>query len=169
MENQTLQSTEPGTENSISSTNPKGLTDWILVFLFAFIVIVMTVSIFYRYVLNSSLSWSDEVLRFSFVWFTFLGSVILFRDNTHIRIDFLRDKMSPKMLAVTEKFGRFMVAGFYLFLLVAGIIWVFETQGTQMSSLRLPLNLFFYSAVPVTSAIALYYVFFGKDSDESKE
>ncbi|MDR1964801.1 MAG: TRAP transporter small permease [Planctomycetaceae bacterium] len=128
MKDQPSQTVNPKSDNSISSANPNGLFEWILVLLFVFIVVVMIISIFYRYVLNDSLSWSDEVIRFSFVWFTFLGSVIVFRDNTHIRIDYLLEKLSPKMGVIVEKTGWFLIIGFYLFLFIAGMIWFFETQ-----------------------------------------
>lgn len=32
------------------------------------ILIIMSVQFFYRYVMNNSLSWSEELARFMFVW-----------------------------------------------------------------------------------------------------
>ncbi|MDR1269223.1 MAG: TRAP transporter small permease, partial [Planctomycetaceae bacterium] len=136
------------------------ISDWSLIVLFAVILILMNVSIFYRYVLNNSLSWSDEAVRFAFVWFTFLGSAIVFRDNVHIRVDYFLEKMPPVLRFRVETLSYFLTVLFYIFLFVSGIFWVFQTQGTQMSSMRFPLNWFFYSALPVTSLIPLYEVLF---------
>ena len=150
------------------SDEPQSVFDWGLVILFALIVTVMVVSIFYRYVLNRPLSWSDETIRFAFVWFTLLGAAVVFRDNAHIRIDVLQACISPAMRSVLEKGMNILIVCFYIFLLVAGMFWVFQTQGTQMSSLRLPLNWFFYFALPATSAVALYFAFFNR-SDNNEQ
>ncbi|MDR0335768.1 MAG: TRAP transporter small permease, partial [Planctomycetaceae bacterium] len=144
------------------------ISDWSLILLFAVILILMIVSIFYRYVLNNSLSWSDEAIRFAFVWFTFLGSAIVFRENAHIRIDYFLEKMPSVLRLRVETAGYFMTVLFYIFIFVAGIFWVFQTQGTQMSSMRFPLNWFFYSALPITSIIPLYDAFVAKQPNNTR-
>ena len=151
------------------SDEPRGVFDWGLIILFAVIVAIMAVSIFYRYVLNSSLSWSDEAIRFAFVWFTLLGAAVVFRDNAHIRIDFFLAKMPAPMRSFVGKGERIMIVGLYIFFMVAGMVWVFSTQGTQMSSMRLPLNWFFYFALPATSAAALYFALFNKSENSQSE
>jgi TRAP-type C4-dicarboxylate transport system permease small subunit len=54
------------------------------------LVIVITASmalqVFFRYVLNSSLSWSEEVSIWALVWLVFIGSVVLMREWEHINI-----------------------------------------------------------------------------------
>jgi TRAP-type C4-dicarboxylate transport system permease small subunit len=163
-ENQSTKTTEQNirkdsdvvTDAVIQPVNVLKVSDWSLIILFAVILILMTVSIFYRYVLNNSLSWSDEAVRFAFVWFTFLGSALVFRDNAHIRVDYFLEKMPPVWRFRVEKVCYFLTVLFYIFIFVSGMFWVFQTQGTQMSSMNFPLNWFFYAALPVTSLIPLY-------------
>lgn len=123
---------------------PKGFADWLMVLLFGFIVTIMLVSIFFRYVLNSSLSWTDEVIRFAFVWFALLGAAIVFRDNAAIRVDIVPELLPPRLRVFLDKAGRCLIVAFYGFLLVAGMLWTLKTQGTRMSSLDFPLNWCFY-------------------------
>lgn len=156
MEKNILENTDTVSEISIKPIGSLKISDWCLIILFAVILMIMIVSIFYRYVLNNSLSWSDEMVRFAFVWFTFLGAAIVFRDNAHIRVDYFLEKMPHALRFKVETMSYFMMILFYIFLFVTGIYWVFLTQGTQMSSMRFPLNWFFYSALPVTSIIPLY-------------
>lgn len=48
--------------------------------------------VFFRYVLNSSLLWAEEVGIYAMVWLTFLGSSLLLRDWGHIGITVLLRK-----------------------------------------------------------------------------
>lgn len=144
-------------ESNEKLDEPRGVADWLMVSLFGFIVTVMLLSIFFRYVLNSSLSWTDEVIRFAFVWFALLGAAIVFRDNAAIRVDIVPELLPTKIRTILDTTGRCLIVVFYGFLLVAGILWTLKTQGTRMSSLDLPLNWCFYFSLPATSAVALYF------------
>ncbi len=162
----------PDSDDPIVSTEPRGIVDWCIVILFVAIVVVMLLSIFFRYVLNDSLPWTDETIRFAFVWFTLLGAALLFRDRTHIRVDYLLEKFPPGIRRRIEELGYWLMTVFHLFLFIAGLVWVWKTQGTQMSSLRLPLNWCFYFALPATSALTLWFSWRhwqerGKEGDNS--
>jgi len=49
------------------------------------------------------------------------------------------------------------VCAFQLMLTVLGFMWVWSTRGTYTSALQWPLNLFFYAALPCTSALGVWY------------
>ena len=156
-------SSDKSKENRPPSTEEAGMSqsvfDRALMLLFMAIVIIMFTSIVFRYVFNNSLSWADETIRFLFVWFTLLGAAVVYRDNMAIRVDFLIELMPPSCRRLLHLLELFLVTCFYIFLTVAGMIWVAKTEGTMMSSLRLPLNWCFYAALPTTSLIALYFIF----------
>ena len=44
-----------------------------LLALFAVIIVCVSLQVFFRYVLNDPLTWSEELARFSFMWMVFLG------------------------------------------------------------------------------------------------
>ena len=48
---------------------------------------VVAVQVFFRYVLNHSLFWSEELARYLLVWLTFLGASVAYRRNLHPGID----------------------------------------------------------------------------------
>ena len=52
-----------------------------------------------RYVFNSGLDMADELSRFSFIWLTFLGSVIAVREGGHLGVDFVIQKVPPSWQA----------------------------------------------------------------------
>jgi TRAP-type C4-dicarboxylate transport system permease small subunit len=135
------------------------LVNALLSFLIASIVGVMLVSVVFRYVLNSSLSWSDEFVRYLFVWLTLLGSAVVFRDREHIRIDYFISLCPPKLRRVIEVVILCAVTFFFLATLVLGVLWVRETNGTLTSALSWPLNWFFYAALPASSLLGVWYAF----------
>ncbi|MHC4986667.1 MAG: TRAP transporter small permease, partial [Planctomycetota bacterium] len=66
------------------------LIDWIaraaaVVFVLT-ILGVMSAQVYFRYVLNSSLQWSEEFSIWAMIWTVFIGSVIVIRHWEHIYI-----------------------------------------------------------------------------------
>lgn len=58
-------------------------------------VIVMGVQVVARYVFNSSISWSEELLRYLFIWLAFLGMSYCVKKECHMRIDII-EQLVPK-------------------------------------------------------------------------
>ena len=77
---------------------------------------VMTVMIFlqvvYRYVLGESLSFSEELARYIFIWVAFLGWVIASHNKSHIRISLVTDRSGPKLKLVLGLFSNLSVMAF---------------------------------------------------------
>ena len=51
----------------------KNLERWVMFVLLAGMTLVLGIQIFCRFVLNNSLTWSEELARFMFIWSTFLS------------------------------------------------------------------------------------------------
>ena len=51
------------------------------------IVAVTLAAVWWRYALNAPLSWTEQVSRIFFVWMTFLGAAVLYRERVHVAID----------------------------------------------------------------------------------
>ena len=65
--------------------------------LLASIVALITGNVFMRYVLNSSLSWGEELTLWLFVWFVWIAISLAFKRGEHIRITVLADAFGPKV------------------------------------------------------------------------
>lgn len=59
-----------------------------LVFL-VIIIIACVLQVFSRYILNSSIPWTEELARYCFIWANMLGAAILVKKKGHAVIDFL--------------------------------------------------------------------------------
>ncbi|QCL97917.1 TRAP transporter small permease [Agrobacterium tumefaciens] len=59
----------------------------ILVLLLAGMAIMVFVNVVMRYTMNSGINVSEELSRFFFVWLTFTGAVVAFREHGHMGIE----------------------------------------------------------------------------------
>ena len=74
----------------------KYLEESLMLILLAAMVCVMGLQVFMRYVLASSLSWPEELTRYMFIWFVFLGIGYGIRYDVHIRVNII-ETFFPKI------------------------------------------------------------------------
>ena len=60
----------------------------LVIILLAIMVSNVAIGVFYRYVLNNSLSWTEELARYLMVWFAYIGMAMAFRDESHVNVSF---------------------------------------------------------------------------------
>ena len=133
------------------------VSDHILFILMAFIIVIMFGQVLFRYIFNQSLSWSEELAKFIFVWLTFLGAAICLKERIHIGVEFLTDRLPVKWKRYFELFQTVLITLFNVALSVIGFCWVWEVSGTLSPALSLPLNIVFYAALPVASVLSAIF------------
>ena len=67
----------------------KNLERWVMFLLLAGMTLVLGIQIFCRFVLNNSLTWSEELARFMFIWSTFLSIGFCLKEGISLKIDTL--------------------------------------------------------------------------------
>lgn len=143
--------------------------DWILKYVDRIIGISMVVlvlamlviggaQVFCRYVLENSLSWSEELMRFLYVWVVMIGINLGIRHRGLAAITNLTD-----YLEVRAPKARHLMAflAFAVQVLVFGVLLVYGARlalsGAQLSpAMRIPMGRI-YLAIPIGSAMALIY------------
>lgn len=69
----------------------------VIALLFTAIVIAGTLQVFNRFVLNMSLSWSEEFQKFAFVWLVFLAIPVAYNRMAHLRVDTFFERFPARM------------------------------------------------------------------------
>ena len=130
------------------------------------IVITTTLQIVCRYVFKSPLSWSDEVCRYLFIWFTFLGISYCTQTNNHIRIDII-ETLVPKLKKLFMFVGDAMLLAFMVFMLVPSYRQLIDVKNKNVTSpaLMMPMwivYLSFFVAIILTllRLVQKYYRYF---------
>lgn len=116
---------------------------------------VVLVGVFYRYVVDESLSWYDEFAGYLLVWLTMYGSVVALARRKHISFDTLVLKLPPGWQRAAEVFGILCVAGFSLVLLAAGWQLVREMSDETAVSLPALRMSWIYGVMPISGALLL--------------
>ena len=67
----------------------------ILIGIFLAIMIILTfLNVVLRFVFSSGFAWSEEVTRLCFIYLTYLGTISAFRDNRHLGVEMVLEKVS---------------------------------------------------------------------------
>mgnify|MGYP001301415287 CR=1 FL=1 len=61
----------------------------LLILLLAGMAVMVFLNVVLRYGFNSGLNVSDELSRYFFVWVTFIGAVVAFREHSHVGVETL--------------------------------------------------------------------------------
>jgi len=134
--------------------------DYTIAILLGILTLIMFLQVLFRYVFNNSLTWSEELAKFIFIWITFLGASICLRDGIHLKVDFLTEKLPGKQKLYLKFFDTLIVTLFNGVISVIGFLWVLNVSGTLSPAIGLPLNIVFYAALPVSSVISFFYGLF---------
>ncbi|MFB4165363.1 TRAP transporter small permease [Alteribacillus sp. JSM 102045] len=123
----------------------------ILLVVFTFImVVVITLQVFMRYVLGNSLSWSEELARYCFIWLVYIGISYGVKKQRHIKVDVLLVLLKEKgklVLGIVANLFFLAFAGFVI-IFGYGVVEQLAGFGQTSPSLKIPMALV-YAATPV--------------------
>jgi TRAP-type C4-dicarboxylate transport system permease small subunit len=144
--------------NSLSSfctwINQKviGLTA-ILLFL---MLIFSIIAIFWRYVLNNSITWAEDVLLPCFVWVGLLGISVAFRSKSHINVESVLKLMPSRLARILSLIVEIMITIFSGYLTLEGMKVTIATKSMPWGMLQLSPS-FFYVAFPICFFLITLY------------
>jgi TRAP-type C4-dicarboxylate transport system permease small subunit len=121
-----------------------------MVFLLSVMVVIIAAQVGMRFILGSSIGWSEELARYCFIWLVFIGISYGVKKQRHIRIDaFLRLIHGKKQLKL-EMIVNALFLLFAIFLLVYGgkISTQIFLWGQRSPALQVNMGLV-YMAAPV--------------------
>lgn len=114
--------------------------------------VIMLMGVFFRYVLNSSLMWSDEVALMTFIWATFLAIASGYLHDKHVNMDLLVRRLPPAWESRAGVVAEGLALGFLVSLTVSGIQTLPLAAGMRTDALRWPMTIPFLS-IPVACLI----------------
>ncbi|MFA5026864.1 MAG: TRAP transporter small permease [Candidatus Methylomirabilota bacterium] len=120
----------------------------LLVALSAVMVVTILLQVFLRYVLKSSLPWSEELSRYLMVWIGLMGASLALHEGRHVGVTFLMER-TPALPRRILTGLAFAVVGWFLWLMFAEGIRLLGNIWQQRSpAMNLPMVIP-YAAIPL--------------------
>ena len=114
---------------------------FLITVIFTEVIIVGFAQVVCRFILRASLPWSEELLRFSFIWLTYIASSMGIMAGTHANVTVLTDRLSVKAQKVLQVFIDLLTA-FFCAVVFYFSITIIQTQiaTNQISAaMRIPM------------------------------
>ena len=112
----------------------------------ALLVVMLFIQVVARYIFHTGLAWTEEISRFSFIYFVYISASLAVFRGTHIKVEVIVNMLPEKIRRLT---GGLAVAIQVAFFIVAGIAGV-----------RLVMDMIDYPTLSPALLLPLQYIYF---------
>ncbi|MDX9939704.1 MAG: TRAP transporter small permease subunit [Sphaerochaetaceae bacterium] len=118
------------------------------------LLVLLSAQVIARYFRIQALAPQDEIINLFFAWFVFIGIALLFREDGHLRVEFVDGFLStrPRLEAVYHLFS-IVLRGIFIAILLSSSFNLYVTSGPRSSPmLHLPQR-YWYGSILVASIL----------------
>ena len=116
--------------------------DWVAFVLFWALAFIVFLQFFTRYILNDSLSWTEEIARYGLMSLAFIGGAVVTRKKAHIAVELVSNLMGPgPMRAALLALVDFITLGFLALLAYFSVTIVERMHSQRMTVFELPMSI----------------------------
>ena len=130
------------------------LCNYSVIILMVSITAVVCAGVFWRYVLNDALSWTEETAKFLMVWLVFAGAPIALRLGGHASVDILPDMLPERLRQSLFVLIYLLILGFLAVLIDQGIAFALKAKSQTTATTNISM-LYIFSAMPIGGAAML--------------
>ena len=116
------------------------------------IFISFLLGVFSRYVLKSSIMWTQEMSLYPYVWLVFLGACSCDRDRSNISFTIVHDMVPEKVKKVFHLIGSIMIVTALIVLIPSAVDFYIYYMNRPTAIMKIPLGICYFS-------FAIYQVF----------
>lgn len=122
------------------------------------IVVVLFYAVFMRFVLHNPPSWSMELSRFLFIWMVMIGAALVTREQSHIQITFIAERLPDKFRLLWFIILRVIMLVFCLILIHQGSSILVFFMEEQSPALDIAMG-WIYLSIPLGGSLMFIYLF----------
>ncbi len=132
----------------------------------AAIVLITLAAVWWRYVVNAPIAWIEQVSNILFIWITFVGAAVLYRQKLHIGVDMFIGMLNGRAHQVMFWVIELANLTFIVVLFVYSVRLSIDVLPNTYGALDIT-PAWFYVSAPVACAMMMLY-FVEKIVDPSK-
>lgn len=124
-----------------------------------FIIVLVAITflqVLCRFVFCIPIVWSEEVVRMSFVWVTFLGSAIAVKEWSHLTLDLITSALNQKWQYIVRMITLVLILAAAIIIFYAGSNYVVRNVGKTAVTMQVPSNVVYVSA-PISALLMIFF------------
>jgi len=131
--------------------------NWVSIISITVMLFIIFLQVIFRYVLHSSLTFSEELARYLFVWTVFMGSAVVARDNGHIVVGVLTERLKGKKAKYVKSAAYIFTMTFVAILFFQGLKMMRLSSFQHSPALGLSMSLV-YLAIPIATFVMFFNI-----------
>lgn len=107
--------------------------------LLSILIVACVAQVFFRFVLNNSLSWTEELARYCFIWMHMIGASLLIEGGEHATVTVVMDLLhgaARKVLDVAIELAIFFSGAVMLY---SGFMLAYSSRTNLSTAMSLPM------------------------------
>lgn len=128
------------------------LLEIVVTALFAGLCVIVALQVVLRFVFSTPLWWTEGLARYALTWMAFLGAAVAFRRDSHVNIDVVIARLSPRARRIVQRVTECLVIVFLGIVAVKGAQLAWQTRNVLAPSFPVSRGLI-VAAVPLSAAL----------------
>ena len=125
----------------------------------AAVVILGIMQVLFRFVIQISVPWTEEMMRALFIYIVFFGLILVEKDNGEVRTTMLIEKLQPRLYAAWEVIVSLLSILFNV-LVIVGCFQAMKTTNTTLGSLpQVSMKMFYYPMIVGLPLMIIYQLY----------
>ncbi len=143
-----------------------GAERWLMLWLYAFITLVIVIEVLRRFAFDFSSLWGEEAARYAFIYLVWISAAVGVRNRAHIRFSVMFDALPGRPAAALSAFGNAAVIFFACFAIYWSLDPILTSLrfGSVSEGLRLS-RAWFLVAVPLGFTLVVVHALAALFSD----
>lgn len=129
---------------------------WVSIACFGVMTFCAGAQVLTRYLMSAPLEWTEEIARFMFIYVALLGSAICVKQMSHINMDLVLVRVSPKTQWAMKVFVAVASIVFFAIMSWSGVEITAATMAQYAPATDLPMG-YVYASVPISGLLMLIY------------
>lgn len=126
--------------------------------LFAVLIIACVSQVFFRFVLNHSLSWTEELARYCFIWMHLIGASLLIEAGGHATVTVVMDLLHGVARKILDILIELVIFFNGVVMLHSGILLSYSSRANLSTAMSVPMWVI-NSSVAVGGLLLMFQAF----------